>query len=134
MDQGSESSYDVLQRMNDDCFLKIFSLKSLTVLDLCSLARTCTRFKRIVERISPEDLSVNINGDYDVASGNYLRSKKCGPDDIKGLFMNFSIYNFNYNVSVCEQTTIEFFVGFDSGALRGMFGKTSDRSIEISHV
>lgn len=44
--------------LNDDCLLEIFSSKLLTALDLCILAETCTRFKRITQYACPKYFEV----------------------------------------------------------------------------
>lgn len=39
-----------LLNLNDHCLLEIFSSSSLTLMDLCSVAETCTRFKALAQR------------------------------------------------------------------------------------
>lgn len=53
-----------LYDLNDDCLLKIFSEKPLDLMDLCSLADTCKRFRGIaqlqVKRIASKELFIRI--------------------------------------------------------------------------
>lgn len=48
-----------MYQLNDDCLLEIFASNSLTLLDMCSLAETCTRFKGIAQRVFLKDLAIS---------------------------------------------------------------------------
>lgn len=48
----------LLQHMNEYCLLEIFS-HSLDPMDLCSLAETCARFKKITQLVFPKEFSIS---------------------------------------------------------------------------
>lgn len=54
----SDSDGTNLQYLADICIEKIFSMDSLTLIDLCSLAETCTRFRQVTERVFPKKLRI----------------------------------------------------------------------------
>lgn len=86
-----------LQDINEDCLLKIFSVESLTLLDLCSLAETCSRFQQIVRRYFPVTLEVTLDGiGYSIVSSKYSNSNlkrtwkgKFLDDGIEKILKNF---------------------------------------------
>lgn len=67
-----------LEDLDDVCLREIFSVECLTLIDLCSLAQTCTRFQRIVRQIFPTKLEIVFrpaDKKYSVESSKYQRSK-----------------------------------------------------------
>lgn len=54
-----------IEHLNEYCLLEIFSVKSLTVDDLCSIAETCTLFQQITRRVFPKDLDIKINSSWE---------------------------------------------------------------------
>lgn len=50
-----------LNHLNEHCLLEIFSDPALTLIDLCSLANTCKRFKQIIQRVFPRKFSIRLN-------------------------------------------------------------------------
>lgn len=81
--------------LNEYCLLEIFSLKSLTLMDLCSLAETCTNFQHIItERIFPREFHVDItrDGNYQFKTTHYLHSsyhRAHSAHESERLFKNF---------------------------------------------
>lgn len=57
--------------MNDDCLLEIFSIKSLTPLDLCAIAETCKRFQQITQRVFPTKLKLASDCGYWLETKHY---------------------------------------------------------------
>lgn len=85
-----------LHNLNEDCLLEMFSVDTLSVMDLCSLSETCTRFQKIVRRVFPTKLEITFRGEteYDVTSSksSTSRTKKLlenqGNDDIEIILRN----------------------------------------------
>lgn len=82
-----------LQHINDDCLLEIFSVKSLALMDLCSLAEACTRFQRITERVFPKELWIDIclNGHCEVVS-RYSPFRGNRAHEIERILRNFGSF------------------------------------------
>lgn len=80
--------------LNEDCLLEIFAVKSLSLMDLCSLADTCTRFQQIVQRVFPRGLSIEIQlTGYRVgASRKYLPIENRPPQDVRNIFKNYASF------------------------------------------
>ncbi len=74
-----------LQNLNDDCLLEIFSSKSLNLMDLCSLAETCKRFRYITQCISPKKLSVArlYTNTYELEARNYMYETSMRKDVVR---------------------------------------------------
>lgn len=78
-----------LPDINDDCLLEIFSLRSLTEMDLCSIAETCTRFNQIIKRVFPKKFEIYINNnDYEFKSRDSVSSGKQA-FDVERILKNF---------------------------------------------
>lgn len=56
----TNASGTFLHHISEDCLLEIFSVKTLSLMDLCSLAETCTRFQQTTKRIFPKELNISI--------------------------------------------------------------------------
>ncbi|XP_037040486.1 uncharacterized protein LOC119077390 isoform X2 [Bradysia coprophila] len=76
-------------QLADHCLLEVFTQKSFTLLDLCSIAETCQRFQEVVQRASPRELCIRIRhtGDYDIKT-RYALTSTNGPG-IERIFKNF---------------------------------------------
>lgn len=79
-----------LESMIEDCLLEIFSFKSLTVMDFCSVAETCRRFQQIVQRRIPKRIHISdcLNGVYDVRWQHL--SRKYTESEIERVLNNFA--------------------------------------------
>lgn len=79
-----------IDHLNDYCLFDIFTIKSIDLLDLCSIGETCTRFREISQRIAPREFHFNIRKDstYNLESGKN-ENQTYGPTDIKRIFKNF---------------------------------------------
>lgn len=77
--------------MNDDCLLEIFSVRSLTPMDLCSLAETCTRFKRILQRVFPKKftLEADVYNDHNDHEFNVDANRGKSAPDVERILKNF---------------------------------------------
>ncbi|XP_037043193.1 uncharacterized protein LOC119079408 [Bradysia coprophila] len=85
-----------LNNLNEDCLLEIFSNKSLTPIDLCSLAETCTRFKQITQRVFPKEFGIEYWDDcvglgYEFKSKKYYR-RDYTLQDVERILKNFGPY------------------------------------------
>ncbi|XP_037043928.1 uncharacterized protein LOC119079930 [Bradysia coprophila] len=79
--QLTNTTVTYLDHLNEYCLLEIFSCKSLTLMDLCSIAETCTRFKQITQRVCPKEFAIkwwlppkkwrNLPQKYEFKSKNY---------------------------------------------------------------
>lgn len=92
--------------INDHCLLAICSVKSLSLMDLCSLAETCTRFQQIIRRTVPKGICiyVNLNQSYDVESEKYLHSTNLPHDDIERIFKYFG--PFLSAIDICDEPSL----------------------------
>lgn len=78
--------------MNEDCLLEIFSVESLGLMDLCSIAETCKRFWSIAQRLVGKKLElVAFDWKYQFKSEkvNYLSYEAPAQNDIERLFKKF---------------------------------------------
>lgn len=92
--------------LNDDCLIEIFSMKSLSLMDVCSLGETCKRFQQISQCVFPKNCSIEMTkkDHYDVVSTTkFLNSKKRPSQDIERIFKSFG--SFLTEVSIVEQST-----------------------------
>lgn len=68
--QKSDAGTLELQNMIEDCLAEIFSVSTMDLLDLCSLAETCTRFRATAHRVMMEKFSrFSFNAHYYVSYG-----------------------------------------------------------------
>lgn len=83
-----------LHHINDYCLLEIFASQSFTLMDLCCLAETCSRFKEITGRVFPKGLSIKYcrAEDYKIKSKKYSRSRGHREQDIERIFKNFGSF------------------------------------------
>ncbi|KAG4076654.1 hypothetical protein HA402_001941 [Bradysia odoriphaga] len=84
--------------MNDDCLMEIFSSQSLDLLDLCSIAETCTRFQQITEQIFPKKLALERNGPYVVDSEKFF-GQHLQENDVKRVLTNFGLMISDFSIS-----------------------------------
>ncbi|XP_037037791.1 uncharacterized protein LOC119075455 [Bradysia coprophila] len=84
--------------MNDDCLVYIFSSQSLDLLDLCSIAETCTRFQLITELIFPKKLALERNGPYVVDAEKYF-GQHLEEHDVKRVLTNFGFVVSDFSIS-----------------------------------
>lgn len=91
-----------LQDVIEDCLRAIFSVQSLTLLDLCSLAETCSRFQQITKLVFPKNFRINAtnNGDYAVIWKN-AQFRGNDPNDIDRILKNFGS-----SLSACSLSAI----------------------------
>ncbi|XP_037027673.1 uncharacterized protein LOC119068247 [Bradysia coprophila] len=87
-----------LVQLNDFCLLEIFSKNCLTPLDLCSLAETCTGFKRITQAVFPREFKIVVGPkcdyytrEYKFQSKNYSRDH-ISQEDVKRILTNFGSF------------------------------------------
>lgn len=95
-----------LQDINEDCLIEIFSLKSLSLMDLCSIAESCSRFQLISQRLFPKNLRVYGKGHglYDVASSEYLNNNDLSSQAIERILKNFGSFLSEISItSYCEE-------------------------------
>ncbi len=88
-----------LQYMIDDCLIKIFSLDSLTLMDLCSIAGTCTRFQEIIQCITSNKLDIRIGerGGYAAEFGKFKADRE---HDITRMLENFGSFLSQISVAI----------------------------------
>lgn len=81
-----------LLHINDDCLMEIFAVKSLTPMDMCALAQTCTRFKQIIERIFPKVFDIRFNDDHHEINSKYSSVRGNKAADIEHILRNFGSF------------------------------------------
>lgn len=71
MDDKNETSVELMSisdapidKLNEHCLLEIFSSDTFDLMDLCSIAETCKRFKEITGRVVGKRFIMNRNGDF----------------------------------------------------------------------
>lgn len=86
-----------LQYLNEDCLLEIFSSSSLTLMDMCSVAETCTRLKAITQRVFPKKFCIECNncGTYKFITKNSSTVKT--REEIERILKNFGHYLHTYS-------------------------------------
>lgn len=97
--ESTNSQGILFQELNEDCLMEIFSVPSLTLVDLCSLAETCRLFEQITKRVFPQELRIGnrIDGIYKIESKKRASShwkldsvnRFHGLRDINRIFANF---------------------------------------------
>ncbi len=65
-----------IRDLNEDCLLELFSTKSLTLMDLCAVAETCTSFKQITQRVFTKELKIRIQYNYEYGGWLYSLESK----------------------------------------------------------
>lgn len=87
--------------LNDDCLIEIFSKKSLSLMDVCSLGETCKRFQPISQRVFSKNCSINMTneGRYDVVSRKLLQSENLPSQNIERILKNFGSFLSEVSIS-----------------------------------
>lgn len=74
--------------MPDDCLIEIFSMKSFDLMDMCSIADTCKRFRTIIQRIIGKTICFKGERYCSFTSKRFVyRTDK--RSDIESIFRNF---------------------------------------------
>ncbi|XP_037041142.1 uncharacterized protein LOC119077884 [Bradysia coprophila] len=117
----SNTTGTYLQHLNEYCLLDIFSSDSLTFMDLCSLAETCRRFKRIALRVFPKEFTIETS--YDMGIRGYILKTKNyrkfyeNLQDIERILKNFGTYLSTLSVSWEEDHALTDLVAMYCGAV-----------------
>lgn len=101
------------QSLNDYCLLEILSVSSLGLMDLCSVAETCLRFRqiiglRVVRKLKFTEL---YGGNCEIKSGNYkLSTSKYG--DMEKIFSSFGSFLLSVSISNTNRRSDNIFGSF----------------------
>lgn len=76
--------------LNDYVILQILLMESLSLMDLCSLAETCTRLKRLVEPLFPSEFGIRAESvhKYQIESESFPVIDGTA-DDVERILKNF---------------------------------------------
>ncbi len=100
-----------LQHLNEYCLLDIFSVKSLTLMDLCSVAETCTRFQQIVSRLIPNGISCRVNRNREIeAISEKCKRKPFRRNDVKRILKNFGSSMRSITIDNCHGVSEDIFL------------------------
>lgn len=134
-----------LYQLNDDCLLEIFSSNCLSTLDLCSLAETCTRFKRLTQGAFPREFKVivgsecgyNNTREYKFQSKNYSSSSSV--NDVVRILTNFGSHLSALTMHGNDSTVTDVVSKYcDDGSLKRMeifdMGIIEDVSVKFKKI
>ncbi|XP_037037908.1 uncharacterized protein LOC119075545 [Bradysia coprophila] len=77
-----------LQNMPDDCLFEIFAMRSFDLMDMCSIAATCKRFRSIAQYIVGKTICFK-GARYSSFKSAKFEHKTDKPSDIETIFRNF---------------------------------------------
>lgn len=98
-----------VQDLNEHCLLTIFSNDALSAMDLCSLAETCKRFKRLTQRAFPKEFGIARTGYSDdiYFFGSNKRSKFYNEKDVERILRHFGFRLSTLSINESNQTVVD---------------------------
>lgn len=108
---NKSNSHTRLQDLNEYCLLEIFGSKTLDLMDLCALAETCKRFRRITKRLVPSVLGFEMgsNDKCRVNFGTYPHVT-FKPYEVERIFKNFGSTLSTVSINSCSRSDCKFLI------------------------